>query len=241
MKRFLTAVSVAACLLAACGGGDSPPPPMPTPAPAVAASPASVNANMYGGEQSFAITLSGTNLSGLQWTAGTLSFLNVSLQQNTASTATLNVLLTSPGTTTIDVRTANGASASIPVSAAGCGKPDALDYAALIAPPNGARSVPLTTSSYYVEVGAIPVITQSPFEPVLHAHIVVNDSSALDPQAPLAPATPPPGAASPSPAPNGVYGYEEGAMPQLAAGNTYTVYVYDDSCEPAWYAGSFST
>jgi hypothetical protein len=239
MKHLVSAVSIAASLLAACGGGGSTPPP--TPKPIIVASPASVSTSMYGGQSTFTIALSGTNLTGLQWTAGTLSFLSITMQQNTVSSASLNVFLSSAGTTTITVRSANGASATIPVTGVPCGRPDALDYASLISPANGARNVALTASNYYVEVGAIAAITQSPFEPVLHAHIVVNDSSALDPQAPLTPATPPPGAASPSPPPSGVYGYEEGTMPQLSAGNSYTVYVYDDYCESALDAGTFST
>ncbi len=237
LTSYLLLAMTAAFALAACGGAGSAPSSMSS----IAASPASLSQNLLGGSpQSFQIALTGTGLDGLQWSAPDLSFLSVSIGSVTATSAALNVELTSAGTTTISVHTANGASVQIPVTSVVCGRPDLMSYARLIFPADGAHAVPVNTSSYFIEVAGMAPAS-SPFEPALHAHFVVNNTSTVDPQPSLSPAVPPPGAATPNPAPTGAVGYEMGIMPQLSAATTYTVYVYDDSCQYPWNAGSFTT
>jgi hypothetical protein len=105
----------------------------------------------------------------------------------------------------------------------------------------GSANIPLNTSTFFIEVAGAP--QAAPFEPSLHAHFVVNDRTTIDPEATLAPATPPPAipvdlATAP---PGDSVGFESGAMPQLLPGVTYTLYVYSDACQVPWKAGSFST
>jgi hypothetical protein len=217
----------------------------PTARPTLAASPPGFWADMFNGLQQGSIAITGANDldSGLQLSASNLAFFTPTIRSNSATSATLNVLLIAAGPpTTLTVTDRQGASVQIQVYGQGCGRPDLLNYAQLISPAPGAKNVPTTTTTYYVEVSTWEQLP-SPFEPYLHAHIAVNTSSAVDPQPTLSPATPPPNAATPAitPPPNSTIGYESGAMPPLTAGTTYTIYVYDDSCESTFNAGSFST
>jgi|GEM_PF-4350664 len=238
-----------AAVLCACGGGTGISPEgstTPTPASSLVASPASISVNLLSGSPTPAqIAISGANdlNGGLQLTASDLSFLSVSAQSATATAATLNLLLVGAGSSTITVRDAQGAQVGIPVSSIPCGRPDIVDYAQLISPANGATGVSPATGTFFIEVGGAPGVTKPPFHPSLRAHFVIDTSSTVDPQGTLAPATPPPNAVTPvsTPPPGSSIGYESGVLPQLAAGNTYTAYVYHDTCELPWNAGTFST
>lgn len=246
MKRSALIFFVAS-LPAACGGGGptpSPPASQP-PAHTLQASPSSINVNLLSGSPvpySIAITSpSKSALSGLQWSATDLSFFSASLQQGTATAATLNVTVIGAGNSSVTVRDSTGDSVAIPITSIPCGRPDLLSNAQLIFPAKDARNVPLTTSAYFIEV-AVPLQPSPPSFPTIHAHFVVNGTTTIDPPSPLAVATAPPNAVFPTPLPGPfASGIESGAMPQLAAGDKYTLYIYDDTCEIPWNAGSFST
>ncbi len=236
-----------ASLLAACGGGSgSLSPSQSQRQDSLLATPSSLSVNLLSGSpETFPITVTGSpgfNLA-LQLSATDFSFLSLSLQPDSPTSETLNVLVVGAGTSTITARSSDGASVSIPVTSIPCGRPDIINYAQLIFPANGAHNVPVTTAAYYVQLGGLRSVTQSPFTPPLHAHFVVNNNSTIDPQAMLVAATLPPDIPTPSPPPlaNDNLGIEAGQMPQLAAGTAYTVYVYADTCETPWNIGSFST
>ncbi len=248
MKR-LALLYVAVALLVGCGGGtmsNSLAIATTTPKRTLVAAPAGLSVNLLGGTPkafTFDITSSdASSVSDLQWSATNLSFLSASVDSVTAQSAALTVTLVGAGTSTITVRDAMGAYVAIPITSIPCGRPDIITYAALLTPANGQQLVPLATRAFYVEVAGIEG-QPSPFEPALHAHIVVNHTSTVDIAAPLSPATPPPNTTMPlpSPQPGESIGYESGTLPQLDADSTYTIYLYSDTCEAPWNAGSFST
>lgn len=231
-----------ASLLAACGGagvGQTAP-----PHPVLIASPAAVDVNLLGGGPApEVVTLGGSPgfANGLHWSATDLSFMSVSLQQPSSPTQSVNLYLVGAGTSSVTVANSAGAFVSIPVTSVPCGRPDIVNYAQLISPASGAQNVSTSTPTYYVEVGGLAGITSSPFTPVLHAHFVATNQQTIDPHDALSPATPPPGASTPAPPPNDNTGVESAAMPALNPGWTYTVYLWDDTCEAPWNAGTFST
>ncbi|HKU68110.1 MAG TPA: hypothetical protein VJP85_10065 [Candidatus Baltobacteraceae bacterium] len=241
-------VLFAASALAACGGGAAflAPPAAPQVQPALIASPPGVALDLYAGNPAQFVTIrrsGGGDLGNVTLSATTLSFFSAAIQSATPTSVTLAFQLYGGGSSIVTVRDAAGESVNIPVAGIPCGRPDLTNYAALILPSNGARNVAVTTAAYYIEVGSMTGTAQGPFEPGLHAHVVVDNAATVDPLATLSPATPPPNAVTPSPAPPSNYsvGYERGTMPQLAPGHTYALYVYDDTCESPWNAGSFST
>ncbi len=243
----MTVVLVAASLLAACGGGAASPPPTTNSNSHLVASPQAIQVNnLSGAPLQQTVTISGllqtpyALAAPLGATATDLSFMGVSLQSPSGTSAALQLFIVGAGSSTITVRQ-GGNSVAIPVTSIPCGRPDMLQYAALVSPPSGATNVSLNTSSFLVEVAGTPQV--SPFQPALRAHFVVNNAATIDPQATLTPATPAPGTMLPvpSPPPTDSVAFESGTMPQLAPGQTYTLYVYSDSCEVPWKAGTFST
>ena len=165
------------------------------------------------------------------------ALMSASVTAASPGSATVSVLRVGSGAASVVVTDRGGASVTIPVAWTPCGRPDALTSAQLIYPQPGATGVPVNTTKLYFIAGYVFNTQTATF-----IHAAVGAHSAAE-GGQLQSATPPPGAATPTPPPipNTTFSTWSGAPPPLQAGMTYTVYLYDDACEVPYQAGSFST
>lgn len=247
MKQFLTFASFSA-LLAGCGvRGGGPVAGSGSVPPVMAASPSSLTLDTGGGYYPTPQPVTITSTRGF----GALQFVNpnppaigISVASQSATSATLLLTQIAPfGSAPLVVRDGMGDSISIPLQSNLCPRPPYLDWSALVSPAPGARNVSAATPTLYLEIGVPSFLGfNGNGIPDARLHVVANGRQTIDPPSPLAAATLPPGAATPTPAPNTMSFTASAVSPALAAGSSYEIYVYQDACGgDETDAGGFST
>jgi len=138
------------------------------------------------------------------------------------------------GSTTVTFA-ANGSTATVRTQSALCGRPDALNPAPVqLSPPNGSTSVPQNVGTVYFGVYSVVPRVQP------YLHLAVGAHGTLEGGA-LTAASLPAGIPTAPPQPGRTLTYMSASVPPLQPGTTYRTQPYDDACQPALVAGSFST
>ncbi len=253
MKAYVLAFALLATVVA-CSSGNKPmsgPPPTIAPGP-IDVSPSSLSWTLGGYPTPAAVTVTDAKGFGTP-TSGNPNAIGVALSDpihmgawvvQPSSGATAATVYVQPigaaSNVTISISDLNSDQGTLTASSQPCGRPDALSFAQLLSPANGATSVPVTTSTIYVAGTTVPAVTLPPNSaPPGKLHFVI-DKIATEEGTTLTAATPPPNSATPAPVPGNTYIGAE-PMPPLSVNNTYDVYLYDDACEQPFLAGSFST
>jgi len=130
----------------------------------------------------------------------------------------------------------SGASTTVSLSTAPCGRPENLDYRSqLVWPlPNATGVSP--------NIGTLSFAVFTPTSLVLPTklHMVVGTASTLE-GGTLQTATPPVGSAAPTPPPGMVETSMSASVPTLPSGATIHTQIYDDTCQAALLTGTFFT
>ncbi len=179
--------------------------------------------------------------------AGTFSSLGLSVADPTivgvtvpalsGATATFSVIPIAHGATTITATDSTGSSSSVNIATASCGRPPSLVAAQQAYPASGATGVPTSIGIlYFVAYFSNGVGVSG------HLHLIVGTHGTLE-GGPLDVATLPPGTVLPTPIPlpNVSDTIVSATIPALASGQQYQTQLYNDTCQPAVLAGTFST
>lgn len=206
-------------------------------AASLALSPASYSFSLdQNAPQQFTVTRSNGSFTSLVLSIGDPTVVGVSGPTISGSTASFQVLPIAHGTTSVNATDQNGNSAAAQISTASCGRPPSLVAAQALLPSNGATGVSSSIGRLYFVVYMMRGTTLSG-----NLHLIVGQHSSLE-GGPLVLATPPPGAVLPTPIPllNAVDFVASASVPPLALGQRYETELYNDTCQPAVIAGTFS-
>ena len=185
----------------------------------------------------FAVTSSGGSLSGLSLAVADPTIVGITAPAIGATSATFSVTPIARGSTTVTATDTAGGSASVSVSTALCGRPASLVGAQQVVPASGAANVATTIGVLYF---IVYFATNTPGNGNLH--LAAGAHGTLE-GGPLAPATLPPGTVLPTPLPIPFATSQvvSATVPALQPGQQYRTQLYNDTCQPAVLAGSFST
>jgi hypothetical protein len=231
-------ISVALCafaLFAGCGGaGGTAPTVRPGGAP-LAVQPASIQFGTQATPPPQSVTVENvSSASDVTFSVQDPTVVGVTAGPPSSGEPTFLIHEIAHGATTVTF-TANGTSASVSTQSFLCGRPDALKPApVLLSPASGSTNVPAGVGTLYFGVySTVPAI-----QPYLH--LAVDAHGTLEGSA-LAVAALPAGTPTAPPQPGRTLTYMSATVPQLQPGTTYRTHVYDDGCQAALIAGSFST
>jgi hypothetical protein len=156
----------------------------------------------------------------------------------TAAGATFSVIPIAHGATTITATDSTGASALVSVTSALCGRPPSMLAAQQVVPASGATGVSPSIGRVYFVAYFVTGVGVSG-----NLHMSVGAHGTLE-GGPLVAAALPPGTVLPTPPllPGPITSMTVSAtVPTLAAGQQYQTQLYNDTCEGAVLAGTFST
>jgi len=241
MRRAL--LIVLAIAGAGCAGTDTTPgpQPLPTASPAVVlmANPTSY---IFGINETtpkaIAVTRNYSTFSSLAATPSDPTRVGVSVSTS-GGTAIVSVLPIASGPLA-NILTitdgSSGASTTVGLSTAPCGRPENLDHRSqLVWPLPGATGVTPNIGTVY-----FAIFTPTTLILTTKLHMVVGTNATLE-GGTLQTATPPGGAVAPTPPPGMVETYMNASVPTLPSGTAIHTQIYDDTCQGALLTGTFST
>ncbi len=232
-----TLVALVAIALAGCGGGGSS--AAPAQPVTLSATPATFT---------FPLNDNTPEPVSVARSTGTFASLGVSVSDPTivgvtapalaGANATFSVIPIAHGATTITATDSTGASTTISITTASCGRPASLLAAQQVLPASGATSVSPSIGRLFFVVYFVSGAAVNG-----NLHLSVGAHGTLE-GGPLVAAFLPPGTVMPSPPPlpGPVTSASVSAtVPALAAGQQYQTQLYNDTCQGAVLAGTFST
>src|SRR5450755_2771203 len=153
------------------------------------------------------------------------------------ASATFSIVPVAYGSTTVNVTDQTGATTAVDVSTASCGRPPSLLAAQQLVPSSGATHVSTSIGTLYFLAYFQKNVALSG-----NLHLIVGQHGSLE-GGPLVAATAPPGTIFPTPIPipNTTQMVVSASVPPLAPAQQYRTELYNDTCQPAELAGTFST
>ena len=236
-RNTLVALMLAA--LAGCGGGGSSAAPPPMQVVTLSATPTTFTFPLNDNTpEPVSVVRSAGAFASLGLSVGDPTVVGVTAPDLTGGSATFTIIPIARGTTTITATDSTGASTSVSVATALCGRPPSFLAAQQVVPASGATGVaPSIGRLYFV----VYVPTGAGVSGNLHMSVGAHGT--LE-GGPIAASTLPPGTILPTPPPlPGPYttATVSATVPTLAAGQQYQTQLYSDTCQGAVVAGTFST
>jgi len=239
MKHLRVAFLLTVTAAAAAGCSAGGPSPAPTSAPVTLS--ASPSAHTFALNETSPLTVwvdrSAGTLTGFTATVSNpqeFGVLSVGISGPVAQVLILPVASGAMATATF--ADASGAMTTASLSPAICGRPENNDYRSqLIWPLPDATGVSPNVGTLY-----FAVFTPTSLILTTKLHMVVGTTSTLE-GGTLQTATPPIGAATPTPPPGMLETYMSASVPTLPSGANIHTQIYDDTCQGALLTGTFST
>lgn len=169
---------------------------------------------------------------------GDPTVVGVTAPNLTGASAAFAIIPIAHGATTITATDGTGASTSVSVTTATCGRPPSFLAAQQVVPASGATSVTPSIGQLYFVVYVVSGAGVSG-----NLHLSVGAHGTLE-GGPIVTSSLPPGTIlpSPPPLPGPVTSATVSAtVPALGAGQQYQTQLYNDTCQGAVVAGTFST
>ncbi len=223
---------------AGCGGGGSSATPT-MQSVTLSANPAAFTFPLNDNTpEPVSVTRSAGPFSSLALSIGDPTVVGVSGPNLTAGSATFTIIPIAHGATTITATDSTGASTSISVMTATCGRPPSILAAQQVVPAAGATGVATSIGRlYFVAYFETGAAVSGNLHLSVGAHASLEGGPIV--AAALAPGTVVP---SPPPLPGPVTSATVSAtVPALAGGQQYRTQLYNDPCQGAVVAGTFST
>lgn len=235
-----TLIVVCGLVLAGCSGGNSSPSPQPTTPQVVtlSASPATYTFPLDNNTpEPVSVTRSNGTFTSLALGVADPTVVGVTAPALNGTSATFSVIPIAHGATTVTATDSTGASTSVSVTTASCGRPSSLVAAQQVVPAAGATGVSASIGTLYFVAYSLNGLGAAG-----NLHLIVGAHGTLE-GGPLVAATLPPGTVLPTPIPlPGATGTIVSAtVPALVPGQQYQTQLYNDTCQPAVLAGTFST
>ena len=238
-RKTLVVLVVAA--LAGCGGGGSSggSPAAPAQPVTLSATPAAFTFPLNDNTpEPVSVTRSAGTFASLGLSVGDPTVVGVTATVLTGSTATFSVIPIAHGATTITTTDGTGVSTTVSITTASCGRPPSILAAQQVVPASGATGVsPSIGQVYFVAYVVTGVAASGNLHMSVGAHGTLEGGQ-------LVAATLPAGTVLPTPPPlPGPYTSTivSATVPALAAGQQYRTQLYNDTCQGADVAGTFST
>jgi len=232
--RFLVSAWILA--LVACSSSSTP--SAPTQHVTISATPAAFTFALDNNTPaSIHVTRSSGSFSSLALGVADPTIVGFTAPSLSGGTAIFTIIPIAHGSTTVTATDSTGANAPVSVTTATCGRPPSLLGAQQVVPAAGATGVSPSIGTLYFVAYFLTGVGVSG-----NLHVAVGAHSTLEGGA-LVAATLPPGTTLPTPLPiSGATGTIVSAtIPALTTGQTYTTQLYNDTCQPAVLAGTFST
>ena len=234
-----TLVGLVLVALAGCGGGGSSRSAAPAQSVTLSATPAAYTFPLDDNTpEPVSIGRSTGAFASLGLSVGDPTIVGVTAPILTGASATFAVIPIAHGATTITATDSTGVSTTVSITTATCGRPPSILAAQQVVPASGATGVsPSIGQLYFVAY----VVTGVAVSGSLHMGVGAHDT--LE-GGPLVAATLPAGTVVPTPPPlPGPYTSTivSATIPALAAGQQYQTQLYNDTCQGADVAGTFST
>jgi hypothetical protein len=227
-----TLILVCGLVLAGCSGGNSS--PSPQQVVTLSASPATYTFPLDDNTpEPVSVTRSNGTFTSLALGVADPTVVGVTAPALNGASATFSVIPIAHGATTVTATDSTGAATSVSVTTASCGRPASLVAAQQVVPTAGATGVSASIGTlYFVAYGG----------GTGNLHLIVGAHGTLE-GGPFVAATLPPGTVLPPPIPlPGVTDTIVSAtVPALVPGQQYQTQLYNDTCQPAVLAGTFST
>lgn len=236
--RYEQGIVICLLLLGGCGGGSTSTPQPGAPAVTLSANPSSYTFSLNEtAPVPVTISRSVATFASLGLAVGDPTQIGVTIPVLGGATATFSVIPVANGSTTVTATDGSGVSTTVGVASALCGRPSSIAAFQLLIPTSGASGVSTSIGTMYFYVYFASPTPQSG-----SLHLIVGQHGTLE-GGTYAPATLPPGTVLPTPPPIPYMSSEivAAAVPRLVAGQQYKTELYNDPCQPADVAGTFST
>ena len=232
---FFTAIAIVGGTLSGCGGYS-----MSSAGAAVtlSASPSTYAFPLDGNSpQPITVTRSNGTFTSVTLSVSDPTIVGVTTPLLAGGSATFSVLPIARGSASITIADSSGAQAQVNAMTPPCGRPPNLLAAQQLSPSDGAGNVSTSVGKIYFSVYFL-----NGTSPSGNLHLIVQPHATLE-GGPLTAATPPPGTVFPTPIPlpNATAIEMSASVPPLQSGAQYEMELYNDTCQQAVLAGTFST